>query len=155
MKYSTIILTAALAMTGLAALTPAVGALDVGCQRVTDVSTVPAGTSTLFTPSGADVLGWTPECIVVSDNALITFAQRDVIGHGVETACFEMPTMSLGEVTTLRLSLDAESGLVFTEENGTPGFCEGLGIEGDGTLTVDYWCKVHGKAMPGKIVVEL
>lgn len=142
---------------GAIALSPATSALDVGCQRLTDVSTLPAGSSTLFTPPGADALGWTPECVIIENGQTVTFSQRDAIGHGVETGCFRLGRMSVVStpVTTLKVDRDAETSIVYTEENGELGFCEQLGVVGVGTLTIDYWCEVHGKAMPGKIIVEL
>ena len=142
---------------GLAYAAPSIAAFDVGCQRATDVSTLPGGASTRLTPSGADALGWTPECIIIQNGQTVTFTQRDLAGHGVMTDCFRLGTMDLvaRPATTLKIEHDEVAGLLYTRENGRPDLCDGLAVVGDGTLTIDYWCDLHGKEMPGRIVVEI
>lgn len=164
MRISTTLALLAAFTAGFAMLTPTIGALDIGCTETTEVTTLPAGTSTLFTPPGADVLGWTPECVIVDNGSTLTFTQRDAIGHGVlipDCIVDGLGLMDLRNVptTTLTLSYDAESSIVTAFGAGPSGegefACEGIGLLGEGTLTIDYICEFHGAGMPGKIVLEL
>lgn len=156
MRISTKLVVLATLTAGLAMFAPSIGALDIGCQRTTDVTTLPAGTSSLFTPPGADVLGWTPECVIIDAGQTVTFTQRDAITHGAKrTGCFDLGDMRIGGTQSLKVLGFGEEGVLMIEENGIFDICENVGIVGEGSLVIDYWCRFHGPAMPGKIVVEL
>lgn len=171
MRISSTLVTITLVTLGTAMVLPAVGALDIGCVRAdarghVDVTTLPAGTATLFTPPGADVTGWTPECVIIPNGGDITWTQRDAIGHSAvsDAECFSFPAMSaLGGTpasaaraqTTLKLDFIADEGIAYTTSNGEDiGACTQFTVEGN-TLVIPYHCIIHGAGMPGKIIVEL
>lgn len=161
MQVRSILTTIALATSVLLAA-PLVGALDIGCQRadesgVAEVTALPAGSTTLFTPKGADVLGWTPECVIIPNGGTVIFTQRDAIGHGaIRTGCFELGVMSATARAQTSLAIDFQPGLGFalTQENGAEGECADLVVE-DERVVIDYWCSIHGTGMPGRIIVEI
>jgi plastocyanin len=173
MRISIGIVTVSLLATSLAVLAPAVGALDLGCARGDangdiEVTTLPAGSATLFTPPGSDVTGWTPECVIIPNGGTVTFVQRDAIGHGVvsdASGCVELGVMSvLGGtpatespgVTTLTIEFDALEGVAYALQNGNSDIrmCSEL-EQRDNVLLIPYHCAIHGPGMPGLIKVEL
>ena len=164
MRIKSTITVMALLGSVLTVLAPAVGALDIGCIRAdasghVDVTTVPAGTASLFTPPGADVTGWTPECVIIPNGGTVTFTQRDAIGHGVQTEdeCIMLGVMStLGarSTTSLMVEFDPSESTAFLMQNGDePNFCSFE--EQDGVVVIPYFCEIHGPGMPGVIKVEL
>lgn len=165
MRLTSTVLIVALVSGGFAMLVPAVGALDVGCTRadasgVAQVTTLPAGTSTLVTPPGADVLGWTPECVIIPNGGSVIFTQRDAIDHGVvNDDCGIMlgrmsvsPTDAKPDTTSLKLDIDLDGLALLTLNGADTSECT---LVGDDQIEIAYYCEVHGPAMPGKIIVEL
>lgn len=152
-------------------LAPAVGALDIGCVRADangsiEVTTLPAGSATLFTPPGSDVTGWTPECVIIPNGGLVTFAQRDAIGHGVisDNECIDLGVMSTvggtpaapssSAVTSLKVDFDPMEGLAFLTQNGDELNLCSFEVQ-ENVLLIPYHCIIHGQGMPGTIKVEL
>lgn len=156
MKTTTTMITLALVCAGLATLMPAVGAVDIGCQRA-DAS----GAATVVGTPAGPFTNWTPTCVIIPNGGTVTWRTADFFPHGaadVTTGCFLFDPLTAGEsqsatlafadgqIVSDRLTQDGEAS---STECGSE-----LEVAGNGTLTVAYECVIHGAIMSAQIIIE-
>jgi len=162
MKLSTTILTAALVFTGLAAIAPAVGAIDTGCVRANM-----SGVANVVAVPGALFLNWSPECVVIPNGGTVMWTNLDAApleAHGAKSSvpgCFDLGRITLPGMSQ-SIKLDFADGILFTEERAqgaalaTPGVCDtSFTTEGEGTIVLSYDCVLHGAPMTSIIRIEV
>lgn len=165
MRITTTIVTLLVMGSVLTTIAPAVGALDIGCIRAdadghVDVTSVPAGTVSAFTPTALDVTSWTPACVIIPLGGSVTFTQRDAISHGVlsNNECIKLGLMRPLGTTSLEVAelVEDEEGRLsarLDQNGGELNFCEFPIV--DNVMTIDYYCEFHGPGMAGVVKVEL
>ncbi|HUR67968.1 MAG TPA: hypothetical protein VM370_01890 [Candidatus Thermoplasmatota archaeon] len=135
----------------LVAFAPTIGALPLGCSAPDGVG----DNSVVVLPSGENT-NWTSDCVHVANGSVVRFQNLDPLsGHGATRAgCFSLGTMDVSGSQSLKLTYSAEDGILYTEENGAFGACEGV-TAGASTIELVYDCAVHGDLMTARILIDL